>query len=122
MFPTKSLAAILMGAALVSVPASSQELNRSEVSVQAFGSFVKTTSDNGVQQSATDSTDAAGTSSSKTNSAGDAPAQAPAQVNEIKNGADPSAGAAPTSSSNDDSASSTSKKKKKKGLKKIVPF
>jgi outer membrane protein assembly factor BamD len=73
------------------------------------------------QPSATDSPDAAGTSSSKTNAASDAPAQAPAQVNEIKNGADPSASAAPTSSS-DDSASSSSKKKKKKGLKKIVPF
>jgi len=55
MFRTKSLATILMGAALVSAPAFSQELNRSEVSVQAFGSFVKTTTDNGVQQSATNS-------------------------------------------------------------------
>ena len=55
MFPTKSLATILMGAALASAPAFSQELNRSEVSVQAFGSFVKSTTDNGVQQSATNS-------------------------------------------------------------------
>jgi outer membrane protein assembly factor BamD len=74
------------------------------------------------QPAATDSPDAAGTSSSKTNAAGDALAQAPAQVNEIKNGADPTASAAPASSSGDDSQSSSSKKKKKKGLKKIVPF
>jgi outer membrane immunogenic protein len=55
MFPTKSLATILLGAALVSAPAFAQELDRSEVSVQAFGTFVKTTTDNGVQQSATNS-------------------------------------------------------------------
>jgi outer membrane immunogenic protein len=55
MIRTKSLATILMGAALASVPAFSQEFNRSEVSVQAFGSFVKTTTDNGVQQSGTNS-------------------------------------------------------------------
>jgi outer membrane immunogenic protein len=55
MIRTKSLATILIGAALASVPAFSQEFNRSEVSVQAFGSFVKTTTDNGVQQSATNS-------------------------------------------------------------------
>lgn len=72
------------------------------------------------QPSASDSADAAGTSSSKTSS--DTPAQAPAQVNEIKNGTDPSASAAQASSSNDSSDSSSSKKKKKKGLKKIVPF
>ena len=66
-----------------------------------------------------DSTTAAGTSSSR--SGNDTPAQAPAQVNEIKNGTDPNA-SAPGSSSTDDSGSSTSKKKKKKGLKKIVPF
>jgi opacity protein-like surface antigen len=44
-----------MGAALISLPAFSQELDRSEVSVQAFGSFVKNTTDNGVSQSATNS-------------------------------------------------------------------
>jgi opacity protein-like surface antigen len=44
-----------MGAALASLPAFSQEFDRSEVSVQAFGSFVKTTVDNGVSQSATNS-------------------------------------------------------------------
>jgi len=73
------------------------------------------------QPSAPDSADATGTSSSKTAS-GDTPAQAPAQVNEIKSGTDPNASAAPASSSRDDSDSSSSKKKKKKGLKKIVPF
>jgi outer membrane immunogenic protein len=55
MLRTKSLAAVLMGVGLASLPAFSQEFNRSEVSVQAFGSFVKTTNDNGVQQSATNS-------------------------------------------------------------------
>jgi opacity protein-like surface antigen len=55
MFRTKGLAAVLMGVALVSVPAFAQEFNHSEVSVQAFGSFVKTTTDNGIQQSATNS-------------------------------------------------------------------
>lgn len=44
-----------MGLGLASLPAFSQEFNRSEVSVQAFGSFVKTTNSGGVQQSATDS-------------------------------------------------------------------
>jgi len=44
-----------MGVALASVPAFAQEFNHSEVSVQAFGSFVKTTTDNGIQQSATNS-------------------------------------------------------------------
>ena len=51
---------------------------------------------------------------------GNAPAPAPPQVNEIKNGAD--AQSAQASSGNDDQNSSSSKKKKKKGLKKIVPF
>jgi len=55
MLRTKSFAAVLMGVGLASLPAFSQEFNRSEVSVQAFGSFVKTTNDNGVQQSATNS-------------------------------------------------------------------
>jgi outer membrane immunogenic protein len=55
MFRAKSFTAVLMGAALTSVPAFAQEFNHSEVSVQAFGSFVKTTTDNGVQQSATNS-------------------------------------------------------------------
>lgn len=55
MIRTKSLATVLMGAALASLPAFSQEFDRSEVTVQAFGSFVKTTTDNGVTQSATNS-------------------------------------------------------------------
>ena len=40
---------------MVALPAFSQETGRSEASVQAFGSFVKTTNDNGVQQGATNS-------------------------------------------------------------------
>jgi len=48
-------ATILIGAALAVAPAFSQEGGRSEVSVQAFGSFVKSTTNNGVQQSATNS-------------------------------------------------------------------
>jgi len=55
MFRTNSLATILLGGALAALPAFSQEAGRSEVSVQAFGSFVKTTTDNGVQQGATNS-------------------------------------------------------------------
>lgn len=43
--------------ASISVPAFSQQEtgDRNEVTVQAFGSFVKSTTDNGVQQTATDS-------------------------------------------------------------------
>ena len=53
---TNSFAAILLGGALAALPAFSQEeAGRSEASVQAFGSFVKTTTDNGVQQGATNS-------------------------------------------------------------------
>jgi outer membrane immunogenic protein len=55
MFKTLSLAGILLGGSLAAVPAFAQETGRSEVSVQAFGSFVKNTTDNGVQQGATDS-------------------------------------------------------------------
>jgi opacity protein-like surface antigen len=55
MLRTKSFAAILLGGALAAMPALSQEGGRSEASVQAFGSFVKSTTDNGVQQSATNS-------------------------------------------------------------------
>jgi outer membrane immunogenic protein len=55
MFKTNSLAAILLGGALATLPAFSQEAGRSEASVQAFGSWVKTTTDNGVQQGATNS-------------------------------------------------------------------
>ena len=45
----------LMGVGLASLPALAQESGRSEVTVQAFGSFVKSTTQDGVQQSATDS-------------------------------------------------------------------
>jgi opacity protein-like surface antigen len=55
MFRTTSFAAILLGGALAALPAFSQETGRSEVAVQAFGSFVKSTTDNGVQQGATNS-------------------------------------------------------------------
>jgi len=55
MFSTKGFATILLGAALAALPAFSQEAGRSEVAVQAFGSFVTTTTDNGVQQGATNS-------------------------------------------------------------------
>ncbi len=50
-----SFAVILLGTALAALPAFSQEAGRSEVAVQAFGSFVTTTTDNGIQQGATNS-------------------------------------------------------------------
>ena len=56
MIRKKSFAGVLLGVALAALPALAQEeAGRSEVSVQAFGSFVKKTTENGVQQSATDS-------------------------------------------------------------------
>ena len=55
MFKTYSFAAILLGGALAAPPAFSQEAGRSEATVQAFGSFVKTTTENSVQQGATNS-------------------------------------------------------------------
>src|SRR5438477_889217 len=55
MLRANSFAAIFLGGAMVALPAFSQETGRSEASVQAFGSFVKTTNDNGVQQGATNS-------------------------------------------------------------------
>jgi opacity protein-like surface antigen len=55
MFRTVSFAAIFLAGSLAALPAFAQEAGRSEVSVQALGSFVKTTTDNGVQQSATNS-------------------------------------------------------------------
>jgi opacity protein-like surface antigen len=51
MFRTDRLATLLLGGLLAALPAASQEYNKSEVSVQAFGSFVKTTTNNDVQQS-----------------------------------------------------------------------
>jgi outer membrane immunogenic protein len=50
-----SLASILLAGAMAAVPAFSQEVGRSEASVQAFGSFVKSTNNNGVDQGATNS-------------------------------------------------------------------
>lgn len=55
MFSNKSLAVILLGGALATLPAVAQETGRSEVSVQFLGSFVKTTTDNGISQSASNS-------------------------------------------------------------------
>jgi outer membrane immunogenic protein len=56
MFRKNSLAAaVLMGGALAAMPALAQEGGRSEATVQAFGSFVKGTTYNGVRQDATNS-------------------------------------------------------------------
>jgi outer membrane immunogenic protein len=55
MFRTDRLATLVVGGVLAILPAAAQEANKSEVSVQAFGSFVKTTTSNGVQQSDTNS-------------------------------------------------------------------
>ena len=55
MFRINGFAAIVLGGALVALPAFSQEGGRSEATVQAFGSFVKSTTNNGVQQDATNS-------------------------------------------------------------------
>lgn len=56
MLRTKSFATLLAAAGLLAIPAFSQESpGRQEASVQAFGSFVKSTTENGVQQSATNS-------------------------------------------------------------------
>jgi opacity protein-like surface antigen len=51
----RSFANFIAGVALAAAPSFAQEIGKSEVSVQAFGSFVKSTNDNGVQQSATNS-------------------------------------------------------------------
>src|SRR5438477_4891987 len=56
MFKSKGFATVFLGATLAALPAFAQEeAGRSEVSVQAFGSFVKNTTQNGVPQSATNS-------------------------------------------------------------------
>ena len=55
MFRSTSFATIVLAGALAGLPAFSQESPRSEASVQAFGSFVKSTTDNGIQQGATNS-------------------------------------------------------------------
>jgi len=58
MLRTKALATLALAGALVSLPAFAAEegpRQKSEVSVQGFGSFVKDTTDGGVRQSATNS-------------------------------------------------------------------
>ena len=72
---------------------------------------------NGSSQPASSGSSSAGTASQ-------APAQPPAQVNEIQNGNSAAASNASASdaSNTKDENSSSSKKKKKKGLKKVVPF
>jgi outer membrane immunogenic protein len=58
MFRSKVILPVIAGVISMSVPAFSQEESpayKNEASVQAFGSFVKTTTSDGVNQSATDS-------------------------------------------------------------------
>ena len=58
MLRSKVILSLIAGGIATSVPAFSQEENpayKNEVSVQAFGSFVKTTTSNGVDQGATNS-------------------------------------------------------------------
>src|SRR3984893_5075757 len=55
MFRINKFTAIVLGGALAALPAFSQETGRSEATVQAFGSFVKSTTQDGVQQGATNS-------------------------------------------------------------------
>ena len=56
MIRSKSLATVFLGVTLAAIPVFAQEEGgRSEVSVQAFGSFVKNTTQNGINQSATNS-------------------------------------------------------------------
>ena len=56
MFRSKSLVAVVFGGALLALPAFSQDESaqyKSEASVSAFGSFTKSTNDNSIPQSAT---------------------------------------------------------------------
>lgn len=55
MYRKISFGAMFVAASLATMPGFAQESGRSEVSVQAFGSFVKSTTDNGIQQNATNS-------------------------------------------------------------------
>ena len=55
MFRKHTFAAVVMGGALAALPAFSQETGRSEATVQAFGSWVKSTTQDGVRQDATNS-------------------------------------------------------------------
>jgi len=57
MFGKKIVVSLIAGVASMALPAFSQSENpeKNEVSVQAFGSFVKSTTDNGIRNSATNS-------------------------------------------------------------------
>src|ERR1700733_14026294 len=57
MFGKKLVVTVIAGIASMALPvfAQSEDSGKNEVSVQAFGSFVKSTTDNGVQNSATNS-------------------------------------------------------------------
>src|SRR5258708_2050838 len=57
MFHKQTLLGLVGGIVLISLPAFSQEESpsRNEVAVQAFGSFLKSTTNNGVEQKATNS-------------------------------------------------------------------
>lgn len=57
MFGKKMVVTLIAGVASIALPAfaQSEEPARNEVSVQAFGSFLKNTTDNGIQNSATNS-------------------------------------------------------------------
>jgi opacity protein-like surface antigen len=57
MFDKKLVVTVIAGIASMTLPvfAQSEDSGKNEVSVQAFGSFVKSTTSNGVQNSATDS-------------------------------------------------------------------
>ena len=58
MLRNSTIGVFVLGGALLSLPAFSQDENpqyKSEASVQAFGSFLKTTTSNGIDQRATDS-------------------------------------------------------------------
>jgi|SRR5580704_4887253 opacity protein-like surface antigen len=63
MFRKQTLLGLVGGVVLMSIPAFSQEegLSRNEFTVQAFGSFVTSTTSNGVNQSATNSGGVLGT-------------------------------------------------------------
>ena len=58
MIRNKTMASLFIGSALMAVPAFSQDESaqyKSEASVQAFGSFLKSSTDQGIRQSATNS-------------------------------------------------------------------
>jgi opacity protein-like surface antigen len=63
MFAKKFVVSSIVGIASMALPAFSQSENpgRNEVSVQAFGSFVKSTTDNGIENKATNSGGVLGT-------------------------------------------------------------